>query len=242
MKFLVLTGLIGGFALGFGQDPIPPKGSDLYRTVKPQVTISVRKHSLGADLVEISMLDARYPPELLRKQVENIGLRLNSPPVAVTFFRDDLGFGTARGAVLKATFAVNGLIDQQNHHYRVGPLAQAFAGAPAEFEIRGLSVIFQKERASNSTLREYRSASVDVQGVQQSGDIGIEFRVLLKSQKPEEILIPDDAVNRSTAPTRLPPASKDDRLFWCLIIGSGLALGALVYSLLIRTRPSGSHR
>lgn len=222
--------------MGWSQELVPAKGSDLYRTVKPQVTITVRKHSLGPDLVEITLLDAKYPPELLRHQIDAIGARLNSSPVAVTLFRDDLGFGTVKDSVLKATFAVTGLIDQKNHIYKIGPLAQAFAGAPSPFEIKGLSIIFQKEFANSTTLREFRSSAVEVQGVQQPGEIGIEFRVLLRSQDPQKIQLPDDAANRLQTPPRLLPESKDDRMFWVLITGSGLALSALVYSLLIRTR------
>lgn len=207
----------------------------LFVTVKPQATVTVQKHELGADIVEVSVLDSRYPPELLRSQMDNLERFIGSKPRGLRVFRQGIGSNSSNDSLLKASFAVDGVIDKQNGIVRVGPFVKAFAGATEPYAISGLAVIFVGIQPTAKTLNKFESASVRVERHPEAGPLGTEYRVQILKQDPEAIDIPDtsDPQAATKSQTKTLVASSDWQI-WALIVVAGIAAGALVYSLLLR--------
>lgn len=227
---LPLTLVLAGLAAGsFGQ--AAPRES-LFRTVKPEATVVVRKHRLGADLVEITVLNPQYPSSVLRAQAEAIGKYLKLEPRGVLLIPEDLGNG---GVLNKITFGVDGLYDPQQGVYRLNPIVKAMAGIPAPYTLHGLSVIFEQATPGPQSLRNFYSDAVRVESDAQPG-IGVEYRVQLLTQDPDRIDIPDTSQQASVTVVRKQTA-RSDGFLWGLIVVAALALGALVYSLVLRVRP-----
>ena len=210
--------------------------ADLFRTVAPQATIIVTKHNSGADVVQITMLDPNYPAETLRAQIADLGKRLDVEPrgVQVFTFNADTS-GTTQG-FLRASFAVNGLIDDTRDRLRLQPIVQAMAGVPAPFTLRGLGVIFANRQASRATLAAFSSPAIQLQGTVQASPPTLEYRVKLLEQAPDRIVIPDTAEPIEPVKPSEGKAKGVDGLTIGLIAAAVLAAGALVYSLALRGR------
>jgi hypothetical protein len=210
---------------------------NLFQTVKPEATIRVQKHPTGADMVEITLLDSQYPPDVLRNQIRRLGVDLGSDPRGVTLSRQTFSRGPG-GQFLRADFAVDRLTDPANGIYRLGPLARAMVGAPKGHEIHGLMVIFEQQAPTSSTLQNYGlrpGAPVSVMGGYEPGQIGLEYRIALNTQDPSKIDIPDHAGAETPLPRVLPPQIPSTP--WSLYGSAALfalATGALVYSLTLR--------
>lgn len=240
--WLLLTSLIVALA----QSAVQPAQPDLFKTVKPEATIRVHRHSLGADLVEITLLDPNYPPEVLRSQVQRLGTYLKSEPTALNVQYVDLGV-SPESRYLRATFGIDGLSDPAKGIYRLGALAKAMAGGPAGHQIHGIMVIFEGQKPLATTLQSYGLAPgspVSVMGMYQPGPIGLEYRIALNTQDPSKIDIPESMTAASANATVLSPSRPEQSVPW-LLYGSAvlfaLAVGALVYSVTLRksrSRPS----
>jgi hypothetical protein len=216
---------------------------NLFVTTRPDVSIVVRKHRTGADVVEVTMPDPKYPRELLRQQVDAIGRYVGSAPTGLQLDVHQIG-NDANLRFARAFFAVNGLIDRASGVLRVEPLAKAFAGAPDPYTIDVLMIRFEGERPTQNTLQGYypETGELRLQALASSRELGVEYRVQLLTQDPEKIRIPDDR-RRPVAPKAVPPAKPPAGPDWVLIgvlAAAALAVGALVYSLLLRARPRDS--
>jgi hypothetical protein len=221
---------------------------NLFNSVKPEATIRVQKHPMGADLVEITLLDSQYPEDVLRQQIQRLGAQLQCVPRGVTLEHVEMSKGPG-ASFLRARFAVDGLADPASGIYRLGPIARAMTGAPKGHEIHGLMVLFEDQAPGPSTLQTFGlqpGALVSVQGGYQPGRIGLEYRVALHTQDPAKIDIPDRAVVETPHPATPAPAPPPPTPW--LLYGSialfALGAGALVYSLTLRNSgprpPSGS--
>lgn len=220
-----------------GAQPGAPGGQarSLFLTVKPQVTVVVREHNTGADLVEMTLLDPHYPPEVLQSQIATLGALLNSKPRGLHVYRQqilkDLSF-------IKATFAVDGLVDPQKG-LRLAPIVKALAGAPGKRALRGMSIIFEGQAPNERTVRRFASPAVEVEAQADPGFGGIEYRVRLLTQDPARIDLPDGAPVpvQPAVPVPKPPRGGVDWTLIALFGVAAIAVGALVYSLLLRARP-----
>ena len=83
-----MVGVLGVAALAVSQGNAP---ASLFDSVRPQVSVVVREHSTTADLVEITVLDPNYAPELLRAQAEAIGIATGSPIRGLHLLRQEMG-------------------------------------------------------------------------------------------------------------------------------------------------------
>jgi hypothetical protein len=234
-------------ALSQGQVTPAPGSQDesrpnLFLTAHFDVIIRVTKHDLGADLVEITALNPEYPPELLRKQVEQLGESLQSAPrgLRITSYRyeGDSGPGQAR-----ASFGLVGLVRRDEAKLGLQQITRAFAGAPEPYTVHGLNIQYESEAPDTNILRRYRSDVVELEA-QAHPMTGIEYRIVLRSQDPEAIVIPEgqDAHDARNAPPVPPPADGPNWLIIVIIAVASIALGALVYSLLLRPRSTGRKR
>ncbi len=201
--------------------------------VAPQVTVAVRKHSMGADLVSVAMVSADYPPELLRAQCERVGQATGSPVRGLEVRLE----GPREGLrIVRASFATDGLIDRLEGELRLEPLVRAFLGAPAPHTVTSFLVLFPGEQpVEGKTLQDYRSDVVSLKARAVASPPGIECRIVVGTQDPALLTIPSRFVpDEGTRVERGTPPGPNPVLVGLLVL-AGLAAGALVYSLLVRS-------
>jgi hypothetical protein len=219
--------------LGFAQTSPP---LDLFTQARPQVTVTVTKHPMGADLVEITLLNPKYSAELLRGQISRLGTELNSTVRGLALTRTDYGLGNAAMALPKASFAVDGLIDNNTGEMRIAPIVRALCGAPEPYTIRDLSIIFTSQAPNQTSIQRFRSAALELQSTAYSGGFGLEYRVRLLTQDPAQIDLPEGGPEAVRPVANRPENRPPVQLLWGLVALASVATGALVYSLLLRTR------
>ncbi len=180
----------------------------------------------------VTVLDADYPPDLLQTQATAMGSESPSGirGLQVSPYQPDKNNPTS--SFLRASFAVDGLIDQQGMLH-IEPLARALAGAPAPHTIHQFFVEFEGATIAPTTLGDFSSPSVlvtrDVQGPR------VEYAVTLYSQVPAAIQIPDSNAPITTI-TPLDQPKKEKGTDWVTLtayIVAAVAGGALVYCLLL---------
>jgi len=209
--------------------PTVANKDNLFQSVRPQIFVVIREHPTGADLVEITAVDPEYPRELLKSQIERLGQTLNNS--ARGLFISDPRSANYAGTI-KATFGIDGLIE--GGRFQLTPLIRTLAGAPAPNVVEGVSVVYEKQRPSVETVRDFRSSAVDVQADAQPGSIGIEYRVHIKDQDPAKIEIPDSALATAQVANQSVPSGGLDMVTVIVIGVAAVAVGALVYSLTLR--------
>lgn len=212
--------------------------------VRQDVSIVVQEHErTGADLVTVTALHPDYPPELLRSQIDTLGRLLASEPRGVAVFEQKMGAEDGGDLVfLKATFAVDGLIDRRQGELRISPILQAFAGVPAPFTVTGISLVFDGERPGPNTISVIETQGLRGEARVMPGDSGLEYRFELKSQNPEMLVVPDrrpeptEAAKPSVGRSGLPV------WVWIAIVAAGVGAGLLVYLALLRAGTPRSRR
>lgn len=207
-------------------------------SVPSQAVITVRKHPMGADMVEITMLDAKYPQDLLRGQIERIGQYTGAGARGVKVGKT--ASAKPEQGFVKASFATNNLIETETGKFRLEPFARAFAGAPKPFTITAFIVSFDEQRPTEKSVKTYQSDAVALSGRAIPPPFGgLEYRVVLFTQNPDAIAIPDEhkpPVKAVKKPVSPPTKSNQSTLTIVLIAVAAIAAGALVYFL---TRPRG---
>jgi hypothetical protein len=236
----VPVGLVALASMAVAQNDKPPV--DLFRTVRPQILLTIRRDPNGsrADLIEARSVDANYPAEQMRAQILELGRLLNSEPPGLFIERHALDGAAATMTSIKASCAVDNLIDRETRKFHLTEIVRAFAGAPAPNTVTGLAIQFIGEQPRRDTLLSF-GLEGDPVLVQASYDPTfncVEYRVKLNTQKPGEIEIPEGA-EQKVRPTPSTVANKGfDWTIWGLILVAAVAVGALVYSLLVRSTSS----
>ncbi len=222
------------------QAPSPQeRPKSLFETTSASVFVTVTEHSTGAEIVEITPKDAAYPKEALQQDAESLAAELGQRPRGLQIQAVDIdGSGKPEMRFVRASFAVDGLIERNPLRLRLAPVVQAFArGQVAEFP-RVLSVMFQGEAPDDRTIRRYRSSSVRVEALFHDDPRAIEYRVQIQRPDPAGIAIPDRASDPApTQPRQTAPRPTSMWLVVAFVLSAGLAAGALVYSLVLR-KPS----
>lgn len=198
-------------------------------SVAPQIVINVRKHAMGADMVEITAGNSKYPPELLRSQCLRLGEYLNSEPRGLAVYTS----GTdPKFKFLKAGFAVDGILNRETGTIDLNSVAQAFCGVPAPFTTKSLLITLEGEKpVDRQTLRDFSSNSVQIVAHISEFPAGIEYRILLLTQDSEKLDIPLKFVETPSDKSASTPKS-DQLTKWLvpLLIGvAGISGIALVY-------------
>lgn len=222
---LLIVNMFGVFRLGFGQS--------LFQTVRPDVLVLVKKHPSGADIVEISVTKASFPPELLRDRLTALCTDLGYGPHGLQVFQSQINGSGDEMRFLKARFGTNGLIDSLTGRLRIQAIVRAFAGIPAPDTVTGLSVVFDAFKPSKETLQKYKSATVNLEAqFNPPPASGLEYRVLLASQDPRKIEIPDHAepiAAQKPSEGKTGASSTPSWITWVLIGVPATSFGALVY-------------
>jgi len=235
----LLLGLAGLTAAQTGSAPQTP--DSLFSTMVPDATISIKKHPLGPDMVDITMKAAGYPIKLLESQIQNLQKFMHSAPRGVQVYDYVLNPSDPNSHFTRGQFVVDGALNRELGSVRLKPFAQALAGAPKPWTVNSIEFQLEGETPTDKMIRAFRSKAAIVEGrVEDSKDprvAGIEFRVRLLTQTPEEIDIPEpgDAPLKSQNKPASPPG-RDWTTIVVFLVAAG-AVGALVYSLLLRARP-----
>ncbi len=224
-------------ALGGAQGP---GVQSLFDSVRPQISVVVREHPTTADLVEITAVDANYPPELLRAQAEAIGAGTGSPVRGLHMVRQEMGTGTG-GGFLKATFATDHLIDRAAGVLRLQPIVRAFVGGRSTGIVTGLSIMFDGEVPNVDTLRIFPGKGVTLEGRTTGSPAGLEYRVHITATDPSEVVIPErlqHTADKKEERTKGP----SNTVLIALGALAAVAAGALVYLALLRSPSSRGSR
>jgi len=196
---------------------------------------------MGADMVELTMTAAGYPQQLLRDQIRQLGVFLNGDPRGVQIWDYVLDPSNPTAHFTKATFAVDGVIDRQQGSVRLNPFAKAFAGAKTPWTVHSMELQFQGEVPTNRMIQVWRGQGAVVEGrFETSKDprlAGIEFRIQLLTQDPAKMDIPEPGDAPKTQPKKPLRQTGSDWMTIGVFIVAAAAIGALVYSLLLRGRP-----
>lgn len=203
---------------------------------KTQVIINVREHQFSPDMVTITLLANGYPQELLQKQLESLGSYTGSPPRGLNIYKETI---PAKEPIsfLKATFATDNIIDRAAGQLHLDRVIKPFLGAPAPHTLSSFLVTFEGEIPNARTLRLFSTDSVLVSGTASLMPRGVEYKVLAKTQNPEELLIPTEGKTPEAPQVKseqnLAPAFPIAALL--LLVAGSLILGALVYFLSVRS-------
>ena len=204
--------------------------------------MTVRRDPNGsrADLIEVRTIDPQYPEDQLRAQLIDLGRRLGSEPRGLLVARSSITGDDASMTTIKGSCAVDNLIDRSTGHFHLTEIARAFAGYPEGSTVTGISVMFVGEIPSKTTLLEYGGPDgpIQVQGIFDPTIRGVQYRLKLNTQNPEQIDIPEGAEQKPQSRTSSVPSQGLDWTVWGLIAAAALAIGALVYSLLVRSPAS----
>lgn len=204
----------------------------LFDTVRPDLTIYVRRHSLGADLLQIVPTDPSYDPTQLRNELEGIGTALGTPTRGVQVSARELSPGNPNLRVVTASGAVDGLTNDRGG-VAFPSLVSAF-GPNAKVE--GLAVILEGFRVGPDTLRTFEGKGFALEGRVFEDPPLVEYRVRILSRDPRDwTLTPSESPAKADVST----GARDDRaLLLGLLALAGVGAGALVYSLVLRRAPS----
>lgn len=216
--------------LGVSQD------GNLFSSVRPDIMIVVREHPTGAEIVTITAIPKGYPADLLRSQVAAIGSELGVDPRGVVVTTPKLGTEAAV-SFTRAEFAVNGLIERDSGTLKLQPLVRAFCGAPQPYQVGGLKIAFEGERATKKMLQRFSIPGVlALEGRTSVSPVGIEYQVRLDNQDPEKVKIPDEYVPPANqTPVESPSTAPSRSLLIGLFVLAGLGVGALVYLAILRS-------
>jgi len=200
------------------------------------VIISVRRHNMGADLVEITMRDADYPVDLLKRQIETMCKSYDAPPRGL--FAGNVPLSDPKQTAVKASFATNGIMDPQAGSFKIEPMLKAFAGVPAPHTVQGFAIEFQSVVPTKITVSKYTLPNVVTGEAVYSKDPvlhGLEYRVKLLTQDPAQITFPDHLEAGKANSAQPPTQTSDNRsTIIVLVCVAGLAAGALVYFAMLR--------
>ncbi|HRJ33181.1 MAG TPA: hypothetical protein PKY51_06455 [Fimbriimonadaceae bacterium] len=210
----------------------PPVSDELLRT-PPQVSIVISEHKTGSDMISVTMLDPKYPEDLLRSQILALGQYAKADIQGLYVQTRDLG-DSAKLRFVKASFATANLLEPGLGIVRLRPILQAFAGGPAGFEIRSLSITLPDFRPRANTIARFGSKSALVVGIPQQSGPGVEYRVILLTQDPREIDVPDEVQKKLLSSQPKPDSTPSNPLMWVLVGVGALSAGVLVYSLALR--------
>lgn len=202
---------------------------------RPDAVLVISEHATGADNVSITMRSATYPRDLFERQLQTLGTLVGVPPRGVVIGEAEARPGDKASRTLRAMFAIDGIIDRGTGKLNIEPILKAFAGAPAPDTVEGLFIIFEGERVSPQTVRQFGKDGVVVG--QAKGSVappGIEYSIQLLTQNPDKLEWPAALEQKPVKKVTEKPATSNQTAVYLLFILAAVAGGALVYLALLR--------
>ncbi len=210
----------------------------VYDSIRPEANIVIKRHNMGADLVEITVLNKDYPADALKAKIASLGKYLAVEPRGLAVNSVVLDPTSKVGAFLKASFGIDGLIRSTEPRLNLRPILQAFGTGPDP--LKKLSVQFAGVVPSSDTFARFlpEDGTVRIEAIATKTPPGIDYHVDVVTDDPEKIILPglrseSQKVREATKIPTGPPLGA--------IVGfavGGLGLGLLVYSLALRGRGS----
>jgi hypothetical protein len=232
MRFLGIPCLLIVATVGAQQSPV---AKSLFSTVKPDITVVVKPHQTGANMVEITMLNPNYPPELLKERILQLGRNLGAETRGVVTGKYPLSGNDPKMEFVKGSFSINGLMDTTNGTIRIQSILKAFVGDPEPWQIRGFSLLFVGVHPNERTVKSFQTKALNSEArVLISPNSAIEYRIVVLTANPDLIEFPDRLPERKTLPI---PSESDSGLpimGWVGIGATALGAGALVYLSLLK--------
>lgn len=216
---------LGWTASGWGQEPSAPEPQ------RPEAILAVKADRTGTALVDVLVVDAAYPGSVLRDRLERVGQASGSPLKGLRVF-EDRPFGASSPGVLKASFGSDRLIEQGTIDLQ--SLARGLSGGQPN-PLRSFTVLLTDIRLAPDALMSWTTSSVDVSSRPAAGRLGVEYNVRVLTDDADKIEIPRRAEDRVVS-TTLATGRTFDPVAIVLLAVAALAVGALVYSLLLRKR------
>jgi hypothetical protein len=197
--------------------------SPFFDSVRPEAAVVVRKHSMGADLVDITISAKGDWGTVLRDDILALGMALGSEPRGIQISGGE--------SLYKASFAINGLINDSEP--RLNTKALAFGKMP----IRSFSVFFEGVIPSSSIPARWFAPKDAwmLEGIGLKSPRGIDYRIKVNSNNPDDITLPGSVQSRNRKESPQVEKKLDFLLIGAILIAS-VSVGLLVYSALIRSR------
>jgi len=207
-------------------------------TPRLEAIVQVQRDSIGANIVKISMLDPYFKPAVLKERIEAIGTLTGSGVRGLQITANPIDPKAPQERALRATFAVDGLIDSKGGWVKISPIIKGLATAAGQNEIRNLQINFDFEHPTSKDLDSFSSSDLDV--ARSIVDKSLVYTVLVKRTDPKDIRVPDFADAASVAG----PQAERPQVDWMIVVAVGVAIvavGALVYCLFLLkpTPPKG---
>lgn len=196
-------------------------------STRPEAAIVVRKHAMGSDLVDITISSKGEWSETVRERVAALGKELGVEPRGLVVSADEGYF--------RASFAINGLVNDTEPRLNLPALAKAFAFGSKP--IRTFSVFFEGVVPNDKIPSRWFAPKESwlFEGMAMKSPSGIEYRVKVNTSDPAEISLPGSSeAKRINAESK--PQKKLDFVLVAVIIVVSVAIGVLVYSALTRSR------
>lgn len=191
----------------------------------------------STEMVDIAMLNPKFPEAVLRQIVQKIGIATGVEPRGFPAYSE--GGGTDQ-AFIKSRFAVSNLIDRTSGELNLQAVALGFVNLPKPNQIHAIRVLFQNEAANEHTVQTFNSKGVIVDGSISNNPPGIEYLVVFRSQDPNDIQIPRryEPVKADTKPTAPANNGIPSNVLIGLIVLASASAGLLVYFLVLSRGPS----
>lgn len=204
----------------------------------PSIFVNVKEYQNGAEMLTVSSTRPGYPADLLQKQCEAVAANAKAYIRGLSIENSNLG-NEAYSSITRASFATEHLIDRSTGALDVQSIVRAFAGAPEPWTCKGMVITFENEKPGFDTLKKLTTEAVEIASQVLQNPDGVEYRVHLISQVPEQIsvpsLVPQQEVSKSAGET----AKTVNPIVFVLLGIATLAAGALVYFSTLR---AGSRR
>lgn len=204
------------------------QSESLFTLTGSDVQIVVTKTGVPFDQVEVTIIQEDYPPELLRQQIAALGTRLPSEIRGLVVESKDLG-GDRPLRFVRAQFGAFGITDAATGSVRLQPVAQAFAGAPEAHVVDAIALNVVGMTPTPQTLRAFTNDTAAVEGRWNSNPAFLEYMVVLRTQDPEKIEIPDSLVRETPKEPAPTGGGIPVGILAAIVVAGALAVGALVY-------------
>lgn len=215
----------------------------MFATTKVEAAVVVTPNKAGMQDVAITILKPTYSHELLRAQVARLGQELGFAARGLQITNYSFDPSDPSASQVRATFGISGLIEPNNGILHLQPLVRALSMSQAPDELSAIMIEFQGQVPTVNTIKSCSPpapgcSGVELEGRAEGGTTGIEYRVKFLSHDPSNISVPDGPQKPKAQVIPKPEPKGTDWTLIGLIGIAAAAVGALVYSLLVRGRPA----
>jgi len=235
VRFGILIFLVGVASLVLAQDGnTQPSEVSVPFSLPPQVFVTVKKPSIGSDLVTVTAREESYDPALLQFQCQQVGKFAGTESRGIEIKGANLGTEGTAGMV-RATFACNGLINRENNSLNIDAIVKAFLGSPKPM-ISSFLIQFEGEEAGPQTIRRIVNQQYMLEGKNLTNPTGLEYRVEVLTQDTRVFNIPGSLSEVPEVKETQPTSKLHPLVIPSLVVGL-IAASALVYFAVLRPRP-----